>query len=138
MGHDRPITRVVYVRIGNIPGVHVVTTPVVVGFAGAHRSDNRHVMHLLGHQRHVLGNLNVSRGADRLEWSAVVRTWLEIPDIHRRWATTHPQQDTGFAVLLERVGMDSERMPKRQRTAEHRACAGHVRHEMTTGHPVGC
>ena len=46
--------------IGHIAGVHVVAAAVVVGFAGAHRADDGHVLHLLGHQRHVLGDLHAS------------------------------------------------------------------------------
>ena len=35
--------------IGNVAGVHVVTAAGVIRFARAHRADDGHVLHLLGH-----------------------------------------------------------------------------------------
>ena len=47
--------------IGHESGVHVVATATVVGFLGAHRTDDGQVMHLLREERQVLADLHVAR-----------------------------------------------------------------------------
>ncbi len=57
--------------IGHIAGVHVVATSIVIRFTRAHGADDRHMVHLFGHERHVLANHGITGGLDRLEGAAI-------------------------------------------------------------------
>ncbi len=51
---------------------------------------------------------NVARRADRLEFAAVLRTGLEVPDVDRGGPAAQPQQDARLLVLPHRgrVGLE--------------------------------
>ncbi len=46
--HDAAVAGMLDVGVGHVAGVHVVAAAIVIGFARAHRADDRQVMHLLG------------------------------------------------------------------------------------------
>src|SRR5262249_33576779 len=125
------------VWIGHIAGVHVIATARMVGFASAHRADNGEFVHDLGGHWHVLADLHVASGADRFERAAGWRAGLEVPDIERRWTTTHPEQNGGFVGFRELRGVRAEALGKGQGRDGHGRSAGQMAQKMTTRHSGG-
>ena len=122
------------IRDRDIAGVHVIATACVIGFASAHVANDRHLVHVLGHHRHVLTDLQVAVGRNWLERTTRTRTGFEIPDVDGRWAAAHPQQDRSFMVFLQSRGVGMKRLAHRDRTAGQRSGTGQVLHEVTSVH----
>src|SRR5690606_21554026 len=53
VGDHGPVAGVLHVGVGHVAGMHVVPAAAVVGLAGGHAADDGHVVHVLGHHRHV-------------------------------------------------------------------------------------
>jgi hypothetical protein len=71
------------------------------------------MMHLLGRHRHMFADrYAVSRCCNLLKWSACCLTWFEIPDIHRAWTSTHPQENRRLVLFFELLGISKQRIGK--------------------------
>ena len=122
-------------RVGDVRRVHVVAAAAVVRFPRAHGANDREFVHDLRGQWHVLGNLQIPSGADRLELPAVLRALFQIPDVNRRRAAAHPHQDAGFLLLLHfgRMGLH---VADEVHGGNGRRGSCHVTHKMPAGHVV--
>ncbi len=136
MSDHGTVAGVLDVWIGHVTGVHVITSPVMVGLTRAHRPHDRHVVHLLGHQRHMLGDLHVPAGGDGSEGPPIDATRLEVPDVDRGRSAAHPQQDDCLLVLLQIGGMGLEGRSKIQGRHSQGGSARDMLHEVTTRHTV--
>ncbi len=135
MRHHRAITGMLDVRIGHVARVHVVAAAAVVRLAGAHRADHRQLIHLLGQERQVLGNLQaIDAGRNGLELSAGRRAGLQIPNVDGAGPAPHPQQNAALVLLLQiqRAGQDA--VGKRDGGAGHDGRPGQMRQKMAARH----
>ena len=74
----------------------------MVAFGRGQRANDRQVLHLLGDARHVLADFNAGdAGLHRLEFAAILRFGLEVPNIDGRRPAAHPENDEAFILLLE-------------------------------------
>ncbi len=138
VGHDRAVARVHHVGVRHEARVQVIRAAGVIGLAGAHRADDRQVVHLLGDLRQVLVDLPVARGADRLELAR--RSWRRAScPTCRSSAARRPSTagctTCGSASSCRRVG--PQRVPQRQRRPGQRRTPGQVLEKMPTSHPAG-
>ena len=137
VGNHGAVAGVLDVGIRHVARVHVVAAAHVVCLARAHRSHERHVVHLLGHQRHVLADLDpIGAGRDRLEGAAGRRPWLEIPDVHGAGAASHPKENGRLVPLLQVSGIGEDRVGKGRRRGGEGRCARDMAHEVSAAHPV--
>jgi len=68
VGGDRPPAGMDDRRVGRVSRMHQVGAAIVIALLGVERTDDVHVMHLLGHPGHVLADLHSRRrGVDRPE-----------------------------------------------------------------------
>ena len=81
------------VRIGHGAGMHVVAASAVIGFPRAHRANDRHMVHLLGKQGHMLSDLGITGRCNGPERTTGWCTRFQVPDINGCRTTTHPEQD---------------------------------------------
>ena len=107
LGDERAERRILDRAAGQVAGAHLVGGPAVVGFLGAHRADEGHVVHVPGDLRQVLADLDAGDGGgDLLEGAAVVVAGLEVEGVHLAGAAVHPQQDArAFALRVVRGGL---------------------------------
>ena len=120
-----------------ISRMHVITTTTVIRFTGTHGPDHRQVIHDLGRLRHVLTDLQITLGADRLEFSPILRFGFQVPNIDRRRTPAHPHQDTRLLTSLQirSVGFDM----RDEIQGRNRRCGGrHVSEKMSSRHAGWC
>ena len=129
--------RVHHGGIGDERGVHVVATPTVIRLASAHRADHAQLVHLHRRLGHMLADLQVALGLDRLELAAVLRTGLQVPDVDRGRTSAHPHQDAGLLGLLDVLGMSPD-IGNELHSRHGRRGRGHVLHEVPSAHALGC
>jgi hypothetical protein len=83
--------------------VYVVAGQLVVGFDGAHASQDRGVLYELRESRKVLADLDTRhRGFNRPELSAnaIWRIGLEVESVQMARTARHPEQDARFRLRL--------------------------------------
>ena len=106
LGDDRPETRELHRRIDLMSGDRVMCRLRMVRAASVHRTDQRELVHSLGHFRKQLRDLNSGNvGRDRLE----VAVGLRIPGVDVARTAFEPEEDNGVRLAGDR------RLPARTR-----------------------
>ena len=87
--------------------------------------------------RHVLADLHVAGGGDRLELAAGRRAGLHVPDIDRAGSATHVQQDRRLVTPLQVLGVGGQGVGEVHRRQGQRRGSGQMLEKMTASHAAG-
>jgi hypothetical protein len=118
---QRSHRRIVDWAAGDVPGAHLVGGPSVVGLLGAHRADERHVLHVSGDLRQMLADFDAGdAGGDLLVGSAVGVAGLQIEGVHLAGTAVHPEEDARPLALGMSDGVRGQRFqPAREGVTHH-------------------
>jgi len=131
VGGDRPPAGMDDRRVGRVSRMHQVGAAIVIALLGVERTDDVHVMLLLGHAGHVLADLHSRRrGVDRPEGAAaLLALGLEVPDVEMARPARHPEDNATAVVLANLVGIGIQWREELQRRDAQRRC-GEVSQKM--------